>query len=41
MSHTLALIGLGNAGAAMCQALIAKGVTGIGHDPNAARTATD
>ena len=40
MSHTLALIGLGNAGAAMCKALIAKGVTVIGHDPDAARTAT-
>ena len=40
MSHTLALIGLGNAGAAMCQALIAKGVTVIGHDPDPARTAT-
>ena len=40
MSHTLALIGLGNAGAAMCKALIAKGVTVIGHDPDDARTAT-
>ena len=40
MTNTIGIIGLGNAGASLCQALIGKGVTVLGLDLDPARQDT-